>query len=348
MSRRAPSALVASGLTRRGFAGLSLAAMATALVGCTSYDEKDDGGEDPSGSPAPDFEPVTIEHEFGSTEISERPVRVVSAGLTEQDFLLALGVVPVAVTDWYGDQPNAVWPWAQEALGDAEPEVLNLNDGPQYTRIAAATPDLIVACNASLTNKTYDKLADIKATIAQPKDAPSNFATWKDVLPMIGAAVGQSELAETIKSDLEAKFATAKDEHPDWTGKKAIFLQNAVYDGSFIAYQDGLSTALLTDLGFEIPSELEEFVGEGQAYIPVERIDVLDSADVLIWGTESDDDKTALEKVAGFDRIKAVAAGNSIYTGGELAGAIYFDSPLSLSYVVDELVPLLEDTNLTA
>ena len=31
-------------------------------------------------------------------------------GLTEQDIVLALGQVPIATTEWYGDQPSAVWP----------------------------------------------------------------------------------------------------------------------------------------------------------------------------------------------------------------------------------------------
>ena len=51
--------------------------------------------------------------------------RVVSVGLTEQDILLQLGVVPIAVTEWYGEKPFATWPWAEELLGDAEPEVLS-------------------------------------------------------------------------------------------------------------------------------------------------------------------------------------------------------------------------------
>ena len=57
--------------------------------------------------------PVTITHAFGETTIPEPPKRVVSAGFTEQDDLLALGVVPIAVTNWFGDQPSGVWPWAQ-------------------------------------------------------------------------------------------------------------------------------------------------------------------------------------------------------------------------------------------
>lgn len=50
----------------------------------------------------------------------------------------------------------------------------------------------------------------------------------------------------------------------------AIFLQNVFYDGNAIAYQDGLSTAFLTDLGFVIPEELDDFVDDSaaQAFIP--------------------------------------------------------------------------------
>jgi len=42
-----------------------------------------------------------------------------------------------------------------------------------------------------------------------------------------------------------------------------------------------------------------------------------------------------------FTSLSAVQAGRSIYTGGELAAAIYFTTPLSLPYVLDSLVPLV-------
>lgn len=64
---------------------------------------------------------VTIRHVFGETKIPGPPQRVVSAGFTEQDDLLALGVVPVAVTEWFGGEPFAVWPWAQPRLAGRSP-----------------------------------------------------------------------------------------------------------------------------------------------------------------------------------------------------------------------------------
>ena len=53
-----------------------------------------------------------VAHQYGETTVPAPPERVVSVGVTEQDILLELGVVPVAVTEWYGEQPSATWPWA--------------------------------------------------------------------------------------------------------------------------------------------------------------------------------------------------------------------------------------------
>ncbi len=125
------------------------------LAGCGG-----DGGDDAgsgtaatAGAEAAAF-PVSIEHKFGTTEITAEPKRIVVVGLVEQDALLALGVVPVATTEWYGDHPGAIFPWAEEALGDApRPEVLDFTDGLQFERIAGLRPDLIVAVYSGLTRK---------------------------------------------------------------------------------------------------------------------------------------------------------------------------------------------------
>ena len=64
--------------------------------------------------------PVSVEHKYGEAVVASAPQRVVTVGVTEQDNVLALGVMPIGVTDWYGEQPYATWPWAQDELGDAQ------------------------------------------------------------------------------------------------------------------------------------------------------------------------------------------------------------------------------------
>jgi len=317
----------------------------TPVPSTTSGSETSTSATVSSSAAAPAF-PVSVAHKFGTTEITTAPTKVVSVGLTEQDFLLALGIVPIGVTDWYGDQPLATWPWAASLLGDAQPKVLSNADGLQFLEIAKLKPDLIIGVNSGMSEEDYTKLAKIAPTVATPSEAKSEyFDSWPLYLRTIGAAVGKPTEAAALEATIRDQFATAAAAHPDFAGKKVIFLQNAVYDGNFIAYQKGLGTEFLTDLGFEIPAELDQYVPAegGQALIPTERIEVLNTADYLVWATEKDEDETELAKVPGFANLTAVKNGKSVYTGGILAGAIYFSSPPSLSYVIENLVPLLAD-----
>lgn len=289
--------------------------------------------------------PVEVEHEFGTTVIDAEPTRVVSVGYTEQDVLLSVGVVPLAVTEWYGEQPYATWPWAQDELGDATPMVLSSTDGFEYEKIAALQPDLIVGTNAGIDAETYQQLAAIAPTIAQPKGEADWFSPWADQARLIGAALGRSAQMDAVIADIDAQFAAAAAEHPEFAGTKVVFLQNAIYDGSAIAYQDGLSTDFLTDLGFVVPSEIDAYETDGgQAYIPLENLSVLDAADVLLWATEAPADRTALETEPLYNALEEVQEGRLVFTDGLTAGALYFTSPLSLPFVLEQIVPALAST----
>jgi len=289
--------------------------------------------------------PITVEHALGTTVVPAEPQRVVTVGLTEHDTVLALGVIPVGVTDWYGDQPFATWPWAQDELGDAEPEVLSSADGLQYERIAALEPDLILGTNAGLDDAMYEQLSAIAPTIAHPAGTDAYFSPWDQQALLVGQALGREAEVRLVIDEVKAGFAEAAAEHPEFAGTDIVFLQNAFYDGEAIAYQDGLSTAFLTDLGFTIPSELAEFEREGgQAFIPLEQLSVLDTADVLLWATEATGDRAALEAEPLYSSLAAVKDGHLVFTDGITAGAIYFTSVLSLPFVLDHLVPALAST----
>ena len=91
--------------------------------------------------------PATVTHEYGQTVVEEAPERVVSLGLTDQDAILALGTVPVAIREVPGERPWATWPWAADRLQGEQPQVLPAGDvSPEA--VAALRPDLIVAITA--------------------------------------------------------------------------------------------------------------------------------------------------------------------------------------------------------
>ncbi len=65
--------------------------------------------------------PVTVQHALGSTTVPQAPQRVVSLGYTDQDAILAFGVVPVAIREFTGNRPGATWPWASDRLQGQQP-----------------------------------------------------------------------------------------------------------------------------------------------------------------------------------------------------------------------------------
>lgn len=322
------------GWNRRGFLQLAGAAGllgAGVLAGCSSP-------KPTQGSPAG---AVTVTHIFGETVIKEPPKRVVSAGYTEQDDLLAVGVVPVAVTNWFGDQPFAVWPWAQPKLGGARPVVLNLDNGIPVDQISGLKPDLIVAINAGLDSDTYQKLSAIAPTVAQ-SDGDAFFEPWKDQATAVGQAVFQAGQMHSLIDDVGHKFAAVAQKYPQWQGKKALLMQGKLWQGTVVATLGGWRTDFLNQMGLIISDTIKEFGSDHRAVIPRDHIKaVLDSADVVIWSTESPDEQKALLADPEVAASLATAQSRHIFTTKDQAGAIAFASPLSYPLVADQLPPLI-------
>lgn len=282
---------------------------------------------------------VTVSHLFGQTVIKEPPTRVVSAGYTEQDDLLAVGVVPIAVTNWFGDQPFAVWPWAQPKLGSARPVVLNLDNGIPVDQIAALKPDLIVAVNAGLDADTYQKLSAIAPTLAQ-SDGDAFFEPWKEQATAIAQAVFQADQMKSLIDAVDKQFVAIAQKYPQWQAKKALLMQGRLFQGTVVATTAGWRTDFLNQMGLVVADSIKPFVSDHRAVIPRDQIKaVLDSADVLIWTTESPDDQNALLADPEVAASRATAQSRHIFTTKDQAGAIAFSSPLSYPVVADQLPP---------
>ena len=285
--------------------------------------------------------PVTIEHKYGSTTIEAQPTRVVSVGYSEQDELLALGVTPVGLRQWYGDYPYEVWPWAQDELGDAEPATIGgaeLN----FEAIAALNPDLIVGITSGMTEDEYELLSQIAPTVAQPGEYVDYGTPWPEVTRILGRAVGRSELAEQIVTDLEARFVEIRETYPEFEG--ATLAVAFAFDGSpgVYASQD-TRPRLLSNLGFVTPEIYDELAGDSFfTNFSEERMPELLDVDLVIWLASSDEGIQQIQDQPLRAQLDAAQEGQEIFLGQMLGGAFSFSSPLSIDFLLDELVPMLE------
>ena len=139
---------------------------------------------------------IKVKHKYGELLLTALPQRIVSVGVTDQDDILALGLKPLAVKEWFGHQPDAVWPWAQDELGTAKPVVLGVS-GLDYEIIASLKPDLIIGVSSAMDEKQYKKLSLIAPTLAQSGDYADWAMPWQARHLMIGNALGLPKKSES-------------------------------------------------------------------------------------------------------------------------------------------------------
>jgi iron complex transport system substrate-binding protein len=314
-------------------------ATATATVGSAAP------GADPTGSvtPSADAFPVTFETKFGTTTIEDPPQRVVSVGYTEADLILALGVTPVAIRDWYGEQPNGLWPWAAESqAAQAGPIEVIPSDAINYEQVAGLRPDVIFAIGAGIEQAEFDKLSAIAPVVAQT-DEYNDFGTpWDVTQLMIGEALGLEAEAQALVDDVEGQIDAVVEAHPGWQGRSGVVaVINA--DGSAGAFTDGDNRGhMLTQLGFAIPEEITTIAGESfYADISAEQIGLLDT-DLLVYTSFPASERPTIDALPLVQGLSAIAEGRNVFLDDVTAGAMSFSSTLSIPYALDLLVPQIE------
>lgn len=294
---------------------------------------------------ADDAFPVTIEHKFGETTITEEPQRIVALGFTEQDPLYALGAEPVAIRYWYGDEDDAIFPWADEAAGDADPVILNMAFGTlNYEAIAELDPDLITAIDAGITADEYDLLSEIAPTLAQSDDYVDFGTPWQVTTRTLGIALGRSEQAEALITDVEAQLETVREQNPQFEGKTVAVAYNSFGNYGYYTAQDSRGR-FFTDLGFVVPAELAEIAGDSFfADISEERLDLLDR-DLLVFlalqffegGSQAA--REAIENDPILGTLQAVRDDRVLYVSDEFDDALQFSTVLSIQFLLDNMVP---------
>jgi iron-siderophore transport system substrate-binding protein len=319
---------------------------ATMLAACGTAEPAASTG---SNSSAAGTFPTTVEHFFGSTEIKEAPKRVVALGYTDDQAMLALGVKPVGMVDQYpnpdGQSPdiNTQWPWVKAAWGDTKPEVVMKNGDtePNYEKIAALRPDLIVAVYSEADQAWYDRLSKIAPVVGRTKAEKEPFsAPWQDNALQIAKALGQEAQGAKLIKGIDDKLAAVKKDHPEYATKTAV--ATSWYKDAVAPFTTtDVRGQLLTGMGFKGATEIDK-IADGKFYtlLSPERIDLINVDQIFVIGDTAD--QTSLKNFQLFANLPAVRDGKVSYlldSEGPAAGAAMSQATLlSLPYAIDEIV----------
>ncbi|MBP3209129.1 MAG: iron-siderophore ABC transporter substrate-binding protein, partial [Oscillospiraceae bacterium] len=101
--------------------------------------------------------PMTIQHGLGEITLEEKPENVVAIAWGNPDVPLALGVIPVGISEAnFGPRDeNGLLAWTAKAFKDAgvTPNVFDDTDGWDYEAISDCAPDVILAAYSGLSQE---------------------------------------------------------------------------------------------------------------------------------------------------------------------------------------------------
>jgi iron complex transport system substrate-binding protein len=289
--------------------------------------------------------PVTIDHALGSTTISTPPQRVVTIGWSDQDAVLALGVQPVGTTEWFNEQPGALFPWAMSAAGGPTPEIVSNAGEINFESVAALRPDLILALYEGLDQPEYDKLSRIAPTVAHSAQYDAFGTPWQDMTLTTGKALGREQQAKDLVAGVEQELAAVRDAHPQW-GQKTMLVMATVENSTFGVFSPQDPKArFFADLGFQTePPWIAGRVQNNLANVSAEEFELLD-VDRQVW-TSDPDTLQILRDDPIYNQLDVVRDGRVgyfDYTTLPFPGAaITFNTVLSIPYALDQVVPELE------
>jgi iron complex transport system substrate-binding protein len=322
---------------------LAAAVALTACAGPTADTAAEGPGDDAAF-------PVTIEHAFGETTISQKPVRVATVSWSNQEVPLALGVVPVgmAAVSWGDDDGDGVLPWVEDRLaelGADTPVLFDETDGIDFEAVNDTRPDVILAGYSGLTQEEYDTLSKIAPVVAYPEVAWGT--SLEDMIRIDAKALGLDAEADAFIDELRGEIDAALEANAVIRDKKILFSFIDPSDFSQIGFYTSLDTrpGFLAGLGLPEPSIVqEESAGSDAFYTSVSAEQAERFADVDIFVTYGDPEGDLVERMQAdplLSKIPAIAAGHVVILPDStpLAAAAN-PSPLSIGYNIGDNLAL--------
>jgi iron complex transport system substrate-binding protein len=260
----------------------------------------------------------TVRDAYGRVRLPVEPKRVVAVDRGAADIAVAVGIMPIGVAD-----EVSAFPYLAARL-DGVPRV-GPPDSPDFERILALRPDLILGLDAYLEEtKAYARLSEIAPTFAARFGAGE---TWLEFSADLARGLGRQQRFDGVVDAYQAKVDKLRADIGDPAATTASIVRVDPAGGSdHMIYLAGMfcGNVVYNDVGLGVPEQLRETAGDpATAWTDFERESILEvspeqfrmaEADALfIWNHSDDEDQSELvEAVMSdplFERLDAVRAG---------------------------------------
>ncbi|KAA0942190.1 iron-siderophore ABC transporter substrate-binding protein [Streptomyces apricus] len=327
-ARRRPARL-------RLLTGALALALTGTLAACGSSD--DSGTQESAAQKSGGAFPAKVATKFGTVTVDEKPQRVVALGWGDAEAALSLGVQPVGASDWLAFGGDGVGPWAED-LYDESPQKIGTLE-PEYEKIAALKPDLILDTKSSGDRTRYETLSKIAPTVGVPKGGDQYKISWEKQTTMVAQALGVPDDGKKLIAETEKKFEDAAGAHPEFKDRTITLGSRTA--STWGAYVRGTGRVDFVErLGFRNNPAVEAKAGSAFS-VPVseENLNLLD-ADLTVMAPIG----VTAKKISSdplFKAVPSVKAGHSVvFDDPDISQAFAMDSVLSVDYALEKVVPL--------
>ncbi|NJP65460.1 iron-siderophore ABC transporter substrate-binding protein [Streptomyces spiramenti] len=327
-------------------AALAAPMLFMSLTACGSDADSDDtagdnGGDTGSSETTDGAFPATVQTKFGEITIEEKPQRILALGWGDAETVLALGEQPIGASDWLAFGGDGVGPWA-EGLYEESPEIIGTLE-PEFEKIAALDPDLIIDVKSSGAQERYDTLSKIATTVGVPEGGDNYLTSHRTQTEMISAALGMPEKGAELLAEVDAAFEAAVEEYPEFEGK-SVTVGSRTSNG-YGAYVRGTGRVDFVErLGLVNNEQVQEQATDDFSIeVSRENLNMLDADLVIIAPIGIEADEIADDSL--FQAIPAVEDGRSLIidsTDG-ISTAFATETILSVPFALEKVAPLFAE-----
>lgn len=280
-----------------------------------------------------------IEHEMGETCIPEDPQRVVALDMAVVELLLLADKLPVAGSSVVFDSFTATTPAIKPALDAILEHGVDVGFPPNMEAVLSAAPDLIVAPRDFIGEMLYPHFSAITATVLYDP-IPGN---WRSRVRIAGEIIGESELAESLIADFDARVAEFIEVMPETEVPLEISLVRTWPNQVGVSLEGTAGAALILEVGLARPEGqrldyeyvLNELDGWVELRISDEEMMIADGDIIFVFGNPSLLDDNVL-----WQALPGVADGRAFPVGYHWWG----DSLINAHLMLDDLFTYVAQT----